>query len=135
MKYHVKNSEYYRELLHPPLFSFGMRGDLSMGHSICMSRDYGKEHVYVHSVLLDDYLHSFKMYMQAISPRRSILPYKIQCQIWSINIVEHGHSLGGYREMIYHSRCTPKAPNISHIFSICEKTWATSKWCGNMLYG
>ena len=52
-----------KDLSQPPLSSLGMRGDLSMDHSICMSRDYGKEHVNVHNVLFDDYLHSFTMYM------------------------------------------------------------------------
>ena len=51
------------DLSQTPLFSFGMRGDLSMDHSICMSINFGKEHDYVHDVSLDDYLHSFTMYM------------------------------------------------------------------------
>ena len=51
------------ELSQPPLSSFGMKGDLSRDHSIFMSRDYGKEHIYVHDVLLHDYLHSFAMYI------------------------------------------------------------------------
>ena len=35
--------------------------------------------------------------------------------------------------MLYHYGCTPEAPNISHLFSHCERTWATSKWWGNHL--
>ena len=52
-----------KELSQPPLSSFGMRGDLSMDHSICMSRNFGKENSYVHDVSFNDYLHLFTMYM------------------------------------------------------------------------
>ena len=116
-----------KELNKPPLSYFGMRGDLSMDHSICMSRNFGEEHAYVHNVLFDKYLNSLTMNMQAIAPRRKIIPDKIHFQLWAINIFYHGHSLGGYREMLYHCGCTPKAPNIFHIFRNCEKTWETSK--------
>ena len=75
----IHNSMY--ELSQPPLSSFGMRGDLSMDHSICMSRNFGKEHAYVHDVSFDDYFHSFTMYMQVIAPRKSILPYKLHGRI------------------------------------------------------
>ena len=71
--------------------------------------------------------------MQAISPRKSILTLKLHGKLWAINIFEHGHSLGGYREMLYHCGCTPKEPNISHTFSDCEKTWVASNWWGNHL--
>ena len=130
---HVDMGEIYnslKELSQPPLSSLGVRGELSMDHSICMRRAYGKEHIYVQDVLLHDYLHSFTMYMQAISLGRSILPYKLHGQLWAVNIVEREHSLGGYREMIYHSGCTPKAPKISHLFKTCEKVMAASNWWG-----
>ena len=52
-----------KELSKPPLSSLGMRGDLSMDHSICMSRIYGKDNVCRHNDLLDDYLHSFTIYV------------------------------------------------------------------------
>ena len=98
------------ELSQPPISSFGRKGDLSMDHSLFMSRNFGKEHAYVHNVSFDDYLHSFTMYMQAIALRRSILTYKIHGQLWAINISKHGHSLGGYREMFLslwvHSKST-----------------------------
>ena len=54
---HVEMEErhnFFMELSKPPLSSLGMRGDLSMSHSICMSRVYGKDHVYVHNDLLND---------------------------------------------------------------------------------
>ena len=93
---HVEMGEIHnsmKELSQPPLSSFGMRGDLSMDHSICMSINFGKEHAYVHDVSFGEYFHSFTMYMQAIAPRRSILPYKIHGQLWAIKFFEHGHSL------------------------------------------
>ena len=122
-----------KELSQPPLSSFRMRGDLSMDHSICMNRIVGKENVYVHNVSFDDYFHSFTMCIHAIDPRRSIIPYKLHGQIWAINISEHGHSLQGQREILYHCGCIHKAPNISHTFSHGEMTWTKSKWWGNHL--
>ena len=104
-----------------------------MGHSICINKYYGKEHVYVNNDFLEDYFHSFTMYMQAIAPSGRILPYKIHGRLWFISIVEHGHYLGGYKEIIYLLGCIPKAPNISHLFKTCEKTMAASKWWENHL--
>ena len=109
------------------LSSLGMRGDLSMSHPIYVRKVYGKDLIFMYDDLYDEYLYSFTIHVQAIVPWGSILPYKFHGQIWAINIVEHGHSLGGYRAMIYHFGCTPKAPNISHLFKTCEKTWAA---CG-----
>ena len=53
----INNS--FKDLSQPPLSSLVMRGDLSMSHSICMSRVYGKDLVFMHNVLYDEYLHSF----------------------------------------------------------------------------
>ena len=115
---HVEMEETHNslmELSQPPLSSWGTRGDLSMSHSIYVSRVYGKDLVFMHNDLYDEYLHPFTIHVQAIVRRGSILPYKLHGQLWAIKYVEHGHSLGGYREMIYHSGCAPKAPNISHL--------------------
>ena len=68
------------------------------------------------------------MYMHSIAPRRIIIPYKLHGQLWATNISEHGHSLGGKREILYHCGFIPKAPNISHTFSHGEMTWEESKW-------
>ena len=35
--------------------------------------------------------------------------------------------------MTYHSGCTPKTPNITHLMKTCEKNMAVSKWWGNHL--
>ena len=51
---HVEMEEIHKslgELSQPPLPSLGMRGDLSMIHSICMSKAYGKDHVWLHNYL------------------------------------------------------------------------------------
>ena len=104
-----------------------------MSHSIGMSKVYGKDHVYMHNDLLNEYFHSFTIHVQDIVPRGSILPYKIHGQIWAINCVDHDHSLGGYRELIYHLGCAPKAPDITHLLKTCEKNMAASKWWGNHL--
>ena len=74
---HVEMEEIHKslkDLSWPSLSSLGMRGDLSISHSICMSRVYGKDHVYVHNDLLDDYLHSFTIYVHAIDLSSIILP-------------------------------------------------------------
>ena len=63
--------KYLRDLSQPPLSSIGMRGDLSMRHSIRMMKVYGKDHVYMHNDLFDDYLHSFTIHVQAIAPSRA----------------------------------------------------------------
>ena len=102
------------DLTLPPLFSWRMRGDSSMSHSICMGKAYGKDIVWLHNDLYNEYVHSLTIYVQVIAPRRSILPYRL-----------HGQK--------HHSGCTSKAPNISHHFRICEKTWEASKWWGNHL--
>ena len=42
---HVEMKEIHdslEELTQPPLFSLRMRGDISMSHSICMRKTYGK---------------------------------------------------------------------------------------------
>jgi len=125
--------KYLMELSKTPLFSMGMRGDLPMDHSICVKKAYGKDNVCMHNDLLNEYFHSFTIHVQAIDPNGSILPYKIHGQLGAIKCVEHGYSLGGYREMIYHSECTPKAPNITHLLKTCENNMEASKWWGNHL--
>ena len=95
---HVKMEEIHKflmELSQPPISPLGMRGDISMSHSINMIEAYGKDHVLMHNDLFDEYFHSFTIHMQAISPSRSILPYKLHGQLWDINSFERGYSLGG----------------------------------------
>lgn len=41
------------ELSQTPLSYLGMRGDLSMGYSICMNRVYGKDHVFMNNEILN----------------------------------------------------------------------------------
>ena len=53
---HVEMEEIHnslKELSQPPLSSLGMRGDLSMSHSISMMKVYGKDHVLMHNDLFD----------------------------------------------------------------------------------
>ena len=75
---HVEMEEIHnslKELSQPPLSSLGMRGDLSMSHSISVIKVYGKDHVFMHNDLLDEYLHSFTIHVQAISPSGGTLHY------------------------------------------------------------
>ena len=58
------------ELSQPPLSSLGMRGYLSMIHSIGVRNVYGKDHVFMHNDLHDEYFHSFTIHVQAIFPDR-----------------------------------------------------------------
>ena len=115
-----------RELIHPSLFSFE-RGDRSMHHSICLRRIVGEEHTHVNNVLIYDCMYYFTIYMQAMTLRRNISPYKLHGQLWATQIYEYGHSLRGQREILFHDGCIPKAPNISHTFSHGEMTWKASK--------
>ena len=70
----VETHKSMEELSQPPLSSFGMRGDLSMHHSICLRRNFGEEYAHVNNVSFDYCFHYFTMHMQAMTPRRSILP-------------------------------------------------------------
>ena len=125
--------ESMKELFQPPLSSFGMRGDTSMHHSICMRRNCGEEYACVSNDSFYYDLYYFTMYVQAIAPKRSIIPHKLHGKLWVTKISEHGHSLGDQREILYHCGCIPKAPNISHTFSHSEMTWEASKWWENHL--
>ena len=132
---HVELGEQHnsmKELIQRYISSFG-RGDRSMHHSICLRRNFGEKCAQVNNVLFDEDMHYFTMYMQAIAPRRSIIPYKLHGQLWAIKISIHGHSLGDQREILFHDGCIPKAPNISHTFSHSEMTWEACKWWGNHL--
>ena len=121
------------ESIQPPLFPLGKRRDRSMHYSIFRWRNVGKEYAFVSHDSFDYYFYSFTMYMQVIAPKRSVIPYKLHGQIWATNIFEHGHSLIGKREILFHDGCFPKAPNISHTFSHGEMTCEASKWWGNQL--
>ena len=133
---HVEMEEIHNsfmELSQPPLSSLGMRGDISMSHSIIVIKGYGKDNVFMHDDLLDKYFHSFTIHVQAIAPSERNLPYKLHGQLGVIKNVDHGHSLGKFWEMKYHSGCTPLAPNITHLLKSCEKTMKKNKWWGNHL--
>ena len=123
--YHVEMGQQHNSMegLIQPFVSLFEEGDRSMHHSICLRRNFGEEYAHVNNVSFDYCLHYFTMYMKAMTPRRSILPYKLHGQLWATKISEHGHSLGGKREILFHDWCIPKAPNISHTFSHSEMTW------------
>ena len=87
----------------------------------------------MHNDLLNEYLRSFNIHVHAIAPSGGTLPYKLHGQIGAIKSVEHGHSLGGFRDITYHLGCNPLAPNITHFLQECEKTMAANKWWGNHL--
>ena len=58
---HVEMEEIHKsleELTQPPLFSLRMRWDSSMSHSICMGKSYGKDTVWLHNNLYNEYVHS-----------------------------------------------------------------------------
>ena len=132
---HVELGQQYdsmKDSIQPSLPSFE-RGDRSMHHSICMRRIGCEEHTHVNHVLFSDCMYSFTVYMQAMTPRRSIVPYKLHGQLWATKISESGHSVGGQREILFHDGGIPKAPNISHTFDHSEMTLAISKWWGNHL--
>ena len=96
--------------------------------STCWRRTSGEEHIYANNVIFSDGMHYFTLYIHAMTPRRSVISYKLHGQLWAKTISKHGHSLDGLREILQHDGCFPKAPNISHTFSYSEMAWAASKW-------
>ena len=51
------------ELSQPLLSSLGIRGDLSMDHSTSMIEAYGKDRVFIHNDLFDEYFHSLTIHV------------------------------------------------------------------------
>ena len=65
----------------------------------------GKKHAYENHSFLYHCMHSFTLYMQAMTPKRSVIPYKLHGQLWAKVVLKHGHSLDGLREILHHDRC------------------------------
>ena len=105
----------------------------SMHHSIDRRRIVGEEHALSTCILYYEFMHSYTMFLQAMTPRRSNIFCKLHGQYWVPKMSELGHSLGRTRDIFHHDGCFPKAPNISHTFSYGEMVWAASKWWENHL--
>ena len=63
---HVEMGEIHnctKELSQPPLSSLGMRWDLSMSHSISVRKVNGKDCLFMHNDLFDEYMHSFTIHV------------------------------------------------------------------------
>ena len=99
-----------------------------MHHSIDRRRIVGEEHALSTYVLYFDFMHSYTMFLQAMTPRRSNIFCKPHGKYWVPNFFELGHSLGRIREIFHHDGCFPKAPNISHTYRYGEMVWVVSKW-------
>lgn len=93
----------------------------------------GKKNSYVNHILFHDCMYSLTLHLQAITPKGSVLPYKLHGQLWAKIIFKYGHSLDGLREVLQHDGCFPKAPNIHFPFSHGEMIRTESKWHANHL--
>ena len=103
-------------------------------HNSLYRRDLvGEKSNHVMQVSFSDLSYSFTMFMQAMTPKRSVVSCKSHGKHWATEISEIGHSLVVQREILFHDGCFPKPPNISHIFSHGEINCAASKWWGNHL--
>ena len=102
--YHVEMEQQHNsmEYLNQPSPSLLEEGDRPMHNSIDMRRIVGEEHALVTHFLYYDFMHYFTMFMQAMTPRRSIISCKLHGQYWATKIFEFGHSLGGKREILQH---------------------------------
>ena len=116
-----------KDLIQPSLSLFE-EGNRTMHHSICLRRTIGEEHTYVNHILFPNCMPYFTMYMQTMTPKRSVIPYKLHVQLFAKTISDYGHFLGEQREILQHDGCFPKAPNISSTFSHGEMLWAEIQW-------
>ena len=112
------------ELAQPPLFSWRMRGDSILSHSICMSRNYGKGIFYLHD---DLYIHPLTIFVQDVAPRRSILSSRPHGLLEAM-ITIGDHSLGGLGEEMYFGGHAHLAPYIMHFLHTFEESRTASKW-------
>ena len=109
------------ELSQPPLLSLRMREDLSMSHSICMSKTYGKDTVWLHSDLYNEYMNSLTIYVQDIASRRRIIPSRLHGLLEAISSIDDGHSLGGLREMISYAGYAQFAPYTNTLSKLVRR--------------
>ena len=109
------------------------KGGKFVNNSMYRRNNYGEKYDHVMHASFFDFMHSFTMLLQAMTPKRIFLSCKSHGKHWSTGISEFGHSLFVQRDILFHDGCFPKAPNISHIFSHGEITCAASKWWGNHL--
>ena len=105
----------------------------SMHHSIDGRRIVGEKHDHVTYVLYSDFMYSYTMFLQAMTPRRSVISCEPLGQYWAPKISKLGHSLERKREILQHNGCFPKAPNIYHISSHGDMVWVEIKWWENHL--
>ena len=99
-----------------------------MHHSINGRGIVGEEHDHVTYVLYSNFIHSYTMLLQAMTPRRSVISCEPLGQYWAPKISELCHSLERKREILQNDGCFPKAPKIYHTFSHDDVAWAASKW-------
>ena len=115
------------ELAQPPLSSLRMRGDSSMSHSLCMSKAYGKDIIWLHSDLYDEYVHSLTIHVQDIASRRNILPSRSHGLLEAISNIGDGHSLGGLGEIVYFAGHVHLAPFTIHFLQDSEDIGVASE--------
>ena len=104
-----------------------------MHHSIDRRRIVGEEHALNTCILYSNFMHSYTLFLQAMTPSRSVISCQSHGKYGATTIAILSHSLGGQREILFHDGCFPKAPNISHTCSHSEMAWAESKWWENHL--
>ena len=109
------------------------KGEKIVHNSMFRRNIDGEKSEHVMQDLFSDLMYSFTMLLQAMTPKRSVVPYESHGKIWATANSERGHSPAMQKEIPFHDGCFPKAPNISPTFSHGEISCATSKWWGNHL--
>ena len=94
---------------------------------------WGEGHACEDLILLCDCMCSSTPYLQAMTPKSSVIPYKLHGQIWAKIVLEFGHSLDGLSEILHHDGCFPKAPNLNSTFSHAGMMREESKCPANHL--
>ena len=109
------------------------KGEKFVHNSMYRRNIDGENSDHVMQASFSDLTHYFTMFLQEMTPKRSVASCKSHGKHWATTISQFGHSLVVQREILFHDGCFPKTPNISHIFSHGEITCAASKWWGNHL--
>ena len=96
-----EQQHYSKEELNQPSLSSLEEESRSMHHSIDMRRIVAGEHVLSSCVLYSDFMHSYTMLLQAMTPRRSDILCKSHGNCWATTNYEFFHSLDVQREISF----------------------------------
>ena len=78
---------------------------LPKGETITVLETLGKMHAYENHISFYGCMYFLTSYFQPMTPKRSVIPYKLHGQLWVKIVLKHGHSLDGLREILHHDGC------------------------------